>query len=64
MSDLLTVRYPSGETESRMRDGEPQVGDALTRTECRAAATHPRTPHPKIRNGPGRTARVAFPFPI
>lgn len=31
MSDLLTVRYPSGETEFRMRDKEPRVGDVLTR---------------------------------
>ena len=31
MSDLLTVRYPSGETEFRMRDKDPQVGDILTR---------------------------------
>ena len=31
MSELLTVRYPSGETEFRMRDKEPHVGDVLTR---------------------------------
>ncbi len=31
MSDLLTVRYPSGETEFRMHDKDPQVGDVLTR---------------------------------
>jgi hypothetical protein len=31
VSDLFTVRYPSGETEFRMRDNEPQVGDVLTR---------------------------------
>jgi hypothetical protein len=31
MSDLLTVRYPSGVTEFRMSDQAPEVGDVLTR---------------------------------
>jgi hypothetical protein len=31
MSDLLTVRFPSGAREFRMSDKAPEVGDALTR---------------------------------
>ena len=31
MSDLLTVRFPSGATEFRMTDTSPEVGDVLTR---------------------------------
>ena len=31
MSDLLTVRFPSGATEFRMSDKPPLVGDRLRR---------------------------------
>ena len=31
MSDLLTVRFPSGATEFRMSDDAPAVGDILKR---------------------------------
>ena len=31
MSDLLTVRYPSGAREFRMSDTAPEVGDVLRR---------------------------------
>jgi hypothetical protein len=31
MSGLLTVRFPSGETEFRMSDEAPDVGDTLKR---------------------------------
>ena len=31
MSDLVTVRYPSGDTEFRMSDHAPKVGDVLKR---------------------------------
>ena len=31
MSDLVTVRYPSGDTEFRMSDTAPKVGDVLKR---------------------------------
>ena len=31
MSDLLTVRYPSGAKEFRMSDNAPEVGDVLRR---------------------------------
>jgi hypothetical protein len=31
MSDLLTVRYPSGVKEFRMSDQAPDVGDVLKR---------------------------------
>jgi hypothetical protein len=31
MSDLLTVRYPSGAKEFRMSDTAPEVGDVLER---------------------------------
>ena len=31
MSDLLTVRYPSGNIEFRMSDSAPKVGDVLER---------------------------------
>ena len=31
MSDLLTVRYPSGDTEFRMSENAPKVGDVLKR---------------------------------
>jgi hypothetical protein len=31
MSDLLTVRYPSGAKEFRMSDTAPEVGDVLRR---------------------------------
>ena len=31
MSDLLTVRFPSGATEFRMSDEAPDVGDTLKR---------------------------------
>ena len=31
MSDLLTVRYPSGAKEFRMSDKAPKVGDVLKR---------------------------------
>jgi len=31
VSDLLTVRYPSGDTEFRMSESAPKVGDVLKR---------------------------------
>ena len=31
MSELVTVRYPSGATEFRMSDKAPEVGDVLMR---------------------------------
>ena len=31
MSALITVRFPSGETEHRMSDHAPRVGDVLKR---------------------------------
>ena len=31
MSDLLTVRFPSGATEYRMSETSPEVGDVLDR---------------------------------
>jgi len=31
VSDLLTVRYPSGDSEFRMSDKAPKVGDVLKR---------------------------------
>ena len=31
MSELVTVRYPSGATEFRMSDKAPEVGDVLVR---------------------------------
>ena len=31
MSDLVTVRYPAGDTEFRMSDTAPNVGDVLKR---------------------------------
>ena len=31
MSDLLTVRFPSGAKEFRMSDKAPEVGDVLRR---------------------------------
>ncbi len=33
MSDLLSVRYPSGATEFRMSDKVPQVGDRVRRND-------------------------------
>jgi hypothetical protein len=30
-SELLTVRFPSGETEFRLSDSSPEPGDVLTR---------------------------------
>ena len=56
MSELVTVRFPSGDTEFRMSDRAPQVGDVLRRNDTdwvvEAVSETENGTHVTLRPGP------------